>query len=291
MVKIKFVNGEVKRLENYSKEGQYYDGKSLTVLERMGVRKKKKFDNTGIFVGDVGVGKTTMAFAWLDYMLKGKMAIENIGVGAEDSIKKISKVKDGTGIIVDDASTIFMGSDHAAKFQKQGIKILHLCRSKKLTILLTTPDLFKLNSYLVTQRVRFVVKVYTNDNLDRGFFAFWGHKKIRHLYEQGKKFNNNFPPRVRPDFIGKFTDFIPVFNDEYEKLKRKAMDELFKEDTSDYTLKELKPIYMKLLERIPNMEKPIQYKQFSDLVGISKSSVTKYRQEIAKKSQKTQEKS
>lgn len=286
MVKIKFTNSGPQRLEKYSKEGHYYDERSLDVLERMKLRQTKNFDNVGIFVGDVGVGKTTMALSWLNYMLNGKINIDNVGVGAEDSLEKIPKQKDCGGSIIDDASTLFMGSDHNSKFQKKGIKILHLCRSKRQSVFLTTPDIFKINSYVVTQRARFVIRCYTDKKLNRGFFAFWGYKKLPALYRNGKKNNNSFAAFPKPDFIGRFTNYIPPFNDEYEKLKRKAMLDLTNDKEREYSIKDLKPIYLNLLKKIPLMKKKITYRQFADLTGLSGSTITNYKQEIVPKTPK-----
>lgn len=288
MVKIKFVNGDPVELPKYSKEGTYYDRKMIEIFDRFKFRQSKNFDNVIILVGDVGVGKTTKAFAGLNYMLGGRMTILNVGVGIEDTLRKIALLPDYSGIVIDDASTIFYGGDHASKHQKQSIKILHLCRSKKLTIFLTTPDLFKMNSYLITQRCRAVVKVYTDKNLNRGYFCFWGYKKIRALYTLGKKYNNNFPMEIKPDFLGRYGNFVPLFNDEYEKLKRKALEEIMGDKEKEYTMKDLKPIHMKMLDNLPKMDKPIQFKQFAQLCNISATSVQRYRQELAEKLAKTQ---
>jgi len=287
MVKVKFVNEEPVILPKYSKEGNYHDGKMLQVLLRMKERQRKNFDNVILLVGDVGTGKTTLGFCMLNFMLNEKISMANIGIGAEDSMKKISALPNGSGIILDDASSIFYGSDHASRHQKKAIKVLHLCRSKNLTIILTTPDLFKLNSYLVTQRVRAVIKVYTTSNLERGRYAFWGHKKVKLLYFLGKKYNNTYPAKIKTDFLGRFTDFVPSFNKQYEQLKRKAMEELFQEKPKDLLLKELKPTYIDMLKRLEKMEKPIKYKQFAELTGLSKATITNYRKEITLKHQET----
>ncbi len=287
MVKLHFVNEKLIILPKYSKEGIYFDGKLLQVLNRMKERQEKNFDNVILLVGDVGSGKSTLTFLMLYFMLSGKLSMENIGIGAEDSIQKISKLPNKGGIDLDDASSIFYGSDHASKKQKQAIKVLHLCRSKNLTILLTTPDLFKLNSYLVAQRVRAVIKVYVTDNLDRGRFAFYGHKKVKALYFLGKKYNNTFPSKIKPDFLGRFPDFKLPFNNQYEDLKRKAIEELFEDKPKEFLVKDLKPIHINMLKRLQKMEKPIKYKQFGELTGLSNSSITNYRQEIAQEHEKT----
>lgn len=287
MVKVKFVNKELVILPKGTREGDYHDGKLLQVLFRMQERQEKNFDNVILLVGDVGTGKTTLGFSMLNFMLNGNISIVNVGVGAEDCMKKISELPDKSGIILDDASSIFYGSDHASKHQKKAIKVLHLCRSKNLTIILTTPDLFKLNNYLVTQRVRCVIKVYTTANLERGRFAFWGYKKVKSLYFLGKKYNNTYPRKIRADFLGRFTDFKPSFNKKYEELKRKAMESLFEEKPKEFLFKELKPIYINMLKRLEKMEKPIQYKQFGQLTGLSNTSITTYRQEIAQEHKET----
>ncbi len=288
MVKIDFINEKLVIFPKYSKEGIYFDGKLLKVLNRMKERQEKNFDNVILLVGDVGTGKSTLTFLMLYYMLNGKLSIENIGIGAEDSIQKISKLPNKGGIDLDDASSIFYGSDHASKHQKQAIKVLHLCRSKNLTILLTTPDLFKLNSYLVTQRTRAVIKVYVTNNLERGRFAFYGHKKVKGLYSLGKKYNNTFPSKIKPDFLGRFSDFKLPFNTQYENLKEKAMEDLFENKPKDYTQREMKPIYITMLKRLEKMEKPIQFKQFAELTNLSEPTISKYRKELAQKQEKNQ---
>jgi len=287
MVKVDFVNDKAIILPKGSREGNYHDGKMLQVLFRMKERQEKNFDNVILLVGDVGTGKTTLGFSMLNFMLNGNMSIANVGVGIEDCMKKLSKLPDRSGIILDDASQIFYGSDHATKHQKKAIQVLHLCRSKNLTIILTTPDLFKLNNYLVSQRVRCIIKVYTTSNLERGRYAFWGIKKVKSLYGLGKKYNNTYPRKIKVDFLGRFTDFIPTFNKQYEELKRKAIEELFEDKPKELLVKDLKPVYLNMLKRLEKMEKPIKYKQFADLTGISKATITNYRKEITLKHEET----
>ena len=284
MVKIKFKNNKAIELEKYSKDPDsiLYDRKLVNIMDRMKIRQDKKFDNVIILFGDVGTGKTTLAFTMLQYMLNGNMNISNVGVGTSDSLKKISRVPDKSGVIFDDASTIFYSSDHNAKKQKLAIKILHLCRSKGLTIFITTPDLFKINPYVVTQRSRMVIKCYTKQDYSRGFFCAWDYAHIKPLYYLEKKNQGMIPGSVRPQLIGIFGNYIPPFELEYEKLKRRAMKELI-DDKVKLNKQEKKTIYIEMLERLIKFKEEgmkVNYTDFARIVGLSDATISKYKNEI-----------
>ena len=155
---------------------------------------------------------------------------------------------------------------------------MHLCISKNLTIFITAPDLFRINPYVVTDRCTCVMKVYMDNQLNRGRFAFYGKKKIKPLYFNGKKNKGSFPVYPRPDFLGRFTDYVPTFNKDYERAKQKAMEELTGgNDSSSLSLSELKPIYIKLLQKVPKMEKPITLNQFADLTGLHRNTISAWK--------------
>ncbi len=280
MVKVEFKNGKPIVLPPYSKQGVYLDGKLKKVLDRLNYRKTKNLDNVVIIVGEVGSGKTSLAFSAVNYMSGGKLTLDNIGVGASGGLKKLVDAKYYEDLMLDDASPLLMSSEHSSKVQKNAIKIMHLCRSKKLSIFITAPDLFRINPYVINDRATCVIKVYMDSALNRGRFAFYGRKKIKGLYAQGKKNKGVWPHYPRPDFLGRFTDYVPDFNDDYEKEKQKAMRELTEEKKPtehNMTLKELKPIYLNLLKKIPEMQKPISQTQFADLIGVRKSTISDWK--------------
>ena len=287
MVKIIFKDNKPVALPPYSKEGMYVDGKLMKVLDRLNYRKTKKLDNVVIIVGDVGSGKTSLAFTCVKYISGGNLELKNIGVGASGGLKKLVDAEHNEDLVLDDASPLLMSSEHGSKVQKNAIKIMHLCRSKKLSIFITAPDLFRINPYVINDRATCIIKVYMDEKLNRGRFAFYGKKKIRTLYFQGKKNRGNWPGYPKPDFLGRFTNYVPSFNDAYERMKQRAMEELTGDKEKEMTLAELKPIYLKLLERVPQMKKPIKYNQFANLIGVNPDTVGNWKRVISAKNKES----
>ena len=282
MVKVIFLKGKAIELEKYSKQGQYYDGLIMPVLKRAEFRITKDFDNFFVIVGGVGTGKTKFAFTLMDYMLKGQISLKNIGIGEHGCLKKLVEAKQNDIILLDDASGLFMSSEHNKTAQKKAIKILHLCRDKNLTIFLTAPDLFRLNPYLILDRTTAVIKTYlTPDTLQRGNFVLYGTAKVKSLYLNGKK-QGRFPEYPEPDIFGKFTDFKIDFEQAYKQKKQRALDLLLNDKTITHKA-DMKPIIMDMLRNNLKLSSPVSLKALSGVFDVSDRTLFYYRDEIKSK--------
>lgn len=281
MVKIRFdAKGNMIRLPDYSPDGYYFDENLLKNLLRLDYRLSKDFMNQIMIVGPVGSGKTTLAFAIQYFLSKGKLKLEDIGVGEKRGLKLLVDCKSRSTNLLDDASSLFFSVEHSKVSQKKAVKSLHLIRDKNINLIITLPDLSKVNSYVATSS-NCIIKTYMKKNLNRGRFAFYGTDKVKPLYAICKKNHGNFPIYPRPHFLGRFTDFKPSFYEDYKKEKEKARQDVLYDKPDVYSLKDMKPLVKQLLRNFNTMPKKITQKQFAYLTNLNPATISNYMKEIA----------
>ena len=94
-------------------------------------------------------------------------------------------------------------------------------------IIIVLPSFFKLHEDYATARTLFLIDVYANKEMRRGFFNFYNEQQKEYLYLQGKKMVGTIG-KYRAgfnSFSGRFTKFLPFDKDEYEGEKMKALSE------------------------------------------------------------------
>ena len=103
-------------------------------------------------------------------------------------------------------------------------KVLDVVGQKNMTFIIVLPCFFDLNKNIATRRSRFLLHVYTSNDMERGRFTYFGPNKKRQLYAVGKK---NFGSYAKPrsDWLGSFDDFKLPFDKEYVELKKKSLAE------------------------------------------------------------------
>lgn len=92
-------------------------------------------------------------------------------------------------------------------------------------ILVVLPNFFKLHEDYAVPRSLFLIDVYADKNLRRGFFSFYNESQKEWLYYLGKKrigTSLKFGD-TRPSFKGRFTPFLPIDKDEYDQAKADAL--------------------------------------------------------------------
>lgn len=213
-------------VEIINKEKLYLDGKLKQKLDNVKEIMRKKWDAVILIDGIEGSGKSTLSFAVGWYISNGNMTINNICEGTEDAIMKLQKLPDNSTLIIDEGSIMFSSKDTMRKEQRRLIKILQVIRQKNMCLIIVAPSFFDLNRYISIDRSRFLLHVYTDKELARGRFCYFGQKKKNLLYLIGKKHFNSYA-KPRSDFVGRFTTFDP-FGEEYIALKKKSLAEAFK---------------------------------------------------------------
>ena len=244
------------------KQGFYMQGYLKKNLDGIPEFLRKEWDVVGIVSGHgkVGTGKSTMALqtayylAWLlaggrmvdEEYEKGKFRIkevikpkkkvrfgmENIVFTPEHLMKKAEKLYNKYGpnqVIVYDEGKSGLDSENAMKsINKAMTEFFQRCRVYHHIILIVLPNFFKLHEDYAVARSLFLIDVYADNQFNRGFFSFYNELQKEKLFFFGKRL---LGVRARyssatHSFWGKFTKWLPVDKDEYDKAKIKAIKDL-----------------------------------------------------------------
>jgi len=230
-------------------ENFYIDGYLKSKLDNVKKIISKNWDAVILIDGKERSGKSTLGFVCAWYLSDGKVTINNISKDTEDAIRKIETLPDKSILFVDEGSMSFSSKDAMRREQRKIMKILDVVGQKNLCIIIILPSFFDLLKPIATRRARFLLHVYTDEELNRGRFSYFGEKKLKKLYEYGKK---NFGSYDKPesDFIGRFTDFKVPFFEEYLKLKRETLMLALKEEIRNPTRNEKSILQRNLLLKL-----------------------------------------
>ncbi len=286
MVKLQHDGNEWVELEPYSKEGIYLDRKLKDKLDNIIKLRKRGFDTIFIIDGDRRTGKSTLGMTCAFYLYP-KLSIGNFVSGISDALKIIQDLPDESVVIFDEGSLVFSSKDHANKEQKQLLKVVDVIGQKRMTMILIMPTFFELIRPMAVQYSRFLLHVYTDKQLNRGRVAYFGTKKKRILYTEGKKSYGSYR-KPSADWIGRFTDFKPSFYDEYITLKNKSLREtLYGKNAPVVSKKDYMDVVKKMLENNLNSKKPIPLNRLNPLMNVPRSTLSRYKHEILDKTSKS----
>lgn len=184
---------------------------------------KKGYDTILNIDGHRRCGKSTLAKSTA-YLLNPNLTIHNFVAGIEESAEKIANAKDEDVLIFDEGSLVANSKEGMKKLNIQLEKIVDVIGVKKLILIFCMPSFFGVSRPIAVTHSRFLIHVYTDKRMNRGYFKYWGTKSKRLLYQIGKK---NFGSYTKPqhDWNGKFKDFQLPFEEEYNKLKMNSMKE------------------------------------------------------------------
>jgi hypothetical protein len=247
-------------------QGYYMQGYLADNLSHIPWYLDQSWDVVGIVSGHalVRVGKSTIAMqiayyiAWMlaggnmifDYDKKGnpvKVGMEkptrpvrfdlkeNVVFSAEDlqdTAKKLYE-KYGKGqVIVYDEGRQGLDSTRAMENINKGMQdFFQECGFMGHVILIVLPSFFKLHEDYAVARSLFLVDVFADSQLQRGYFNFYNAQAKELLYFFGKKKLGASAKyaSARPSFWGRYTKWLPFDKIEYEKLKKEAIDKKMKE--------------------------------------------------------------
>jgi hypothetical protein len=218
---------------------------------------KHSYDVVGIFSGHgkVRVGKSTLAqqvayfLAWL--IAGGSMAKEestgkwfvaskpitpvrfnvedNVVFTPDDLQTKARELYNKYGrnqvIVYDEGRAGLDSSAAMTAINKAMQDFFQECGQYGHVILIVLPNFFKLHEDYAISRSIFLVDVFTNKRMERGFFNFYNEGQKENLYINGKKKSGTASKYsgARPSFTGRFSPFLPLDKDMYEKAKQEAI--------------------------------------------------------------------
>ena len=188
--------------------------------------------------GEVRVGKSVLAMQiayYLSYAVNKEygfpieFSLENNFVfKKEELIKKghyLGKNFPYSSLIFDEAGADLEGRKTMTASTKQVLDYFREAGQYNLFNILVIPELFDLPKGIALSRSIFLIDIYyssdSEGNFRRGYFNFYSRPSKKKLYLYGKKdLNYHAAPR---DFNGRFSNFYPIDEEEYRKLKEKAL--------------------------------------------------------------------
>ena len=240
--------------------GYYMDGLLRENLDGVQGHLKKKWDAVGIVSGHglVGVGKSTLAMQVAYYLAwkqaGGSMTVrkekhgwviekitppiqpvkfsleENVVFSAEDLQETAGKLykKYGPGqVIVYDEGRQGLDSSRAMESVNKGMEdFFQENRVYNQIIIIVLPNFFKLHEDYAVSRSLFLIDVFHDKKLNRGYFNFYNRTQKEWLYFLGKKkigITMKYSAG-RESFWGRFYRWLPFDKDLYEKAKTEAIE-------------------------------------------------------------------
>ena len=206
-------------LEKNSPEGFYFSRKLNEKIGNIEKIQKKGWDSPIIIDGNRRSGKSVLGMT-IGYRLDPEnFGVDNICYGTEEAINKIKTLPPRSVLMIDEGSLLFQSKETLKKEQIRLMKILDICGLQELVLIIILPSFFDLNKGIAVTHSRFLLHVYTDKQLNRGRFSYFGTREKAQLYELGKK---NYGSYKKPEanFIDRFVNFNPL-GDEYLNLKRR----------------------------------------------------------------------
>ena len=186
-----------------------------------------KWDCLTLIFGMEGSGKTVFAgqLAWKLKPKYSRLTMDNVVFSPPQFDEAIEKLPEESVIIWDEAITGAMSAKGASAMALAIIQKLTMIRKKRLKMILCFPYIDILNRFYIN-RCLFAVKVTANDFNDRGYFAFYSQPRIEKVHFLAKmqyKFNQYMAwKKQNPNFEGRFGEFFPFDEQEYEAKKDAA---------------------------------------------------------------------
>lgn len=218
MVKVKLIGNEYKTLENNSKEGMYIDGYLKSDLDQCKKLVHDDWDMFFVIDGEEGSGKSVHAMQIASF-LDPTFDIDRITYSPFAFKKSIDDNTEPYKAYLYDEGFSGMSSRRSGSYINHVLNSLFSkVRRKKLFIILVMPSFFELDKYPAIHRSRCLIHVYADKSYKRGYFGMYSRDRKRKLYMEGKRYYNY---SVKPNYIGRFTNYYPVSEKEYRDQKEK----------------------------------------------------------------------
>ena len=154
---------------------------------------------------------------------------DNIVFSPEQLMKKASDLYKKYGknqvIIYDEGRAGLDSASAMAAINKVMQDFFQECGMFGHVIIIVLPNFFKLHEDYAVNRSLFLIDVYADRNLRRGYFNFYNETQKEWLFYMGKKKIGSTLKYSdsKPSFSGRFTQFLPLDKDKYEDAKREAL--------------------------------------------------------------------
>jgi len=155
---------------------------------------------------------------------------ENVVFSAEELQETATKLYNkygGNQVILYDEGRQGLDSARAMESINKGMEdFFQECGFMGHVIIIVLPSFFKLHEDYAVARSLFLIDVFADKDFNRGYFNFYNERQKEYLYFFGKKkigISAKYSA-TNENFWGKFTAWLPFDKDEYEQMKKVAME-------------------------------------------------------------------
>lgn len=214
----------------------YVDGYLHHNINEFKKRNKKKWDTWLVISGDEGDGKSTFAKQICHIYSDGKFTLDNIAWTPKQFKKIVTNVPHKSTVLYDEAISGLSSRRAMSLINTTLISMAAQCRKRRLFVCVLLPSFHDLDKNIAIHRSRGLIHIYAAKDV-RGFFKYFTKESKKILYVKGKKYYDM--SCVKETFKGRFTDWTLIDEDEYEKRKDKALEELNEENINTNPSKQL----------------------------------------------------
>jgi hypothetical protein len=205
----------------------------ISNLDFLAKRVNSHWDNLIICDGDPGVGKSRFmkqVAYYLAWKLNRPFTHENVFMDAEKMAKFMTKTRKQI-IVWDESAFEGMGQDWQSNIQKKLVKLLFTARKYGHTMIFIIPEIRKLQSVFAGKRSIALFRVFSPDNLTRGFFKLYDKSGKNQVYYHEKR---EMSIKNIPYYSGRFSNGDDIIDEvAYEKMKDEAINTVFAEKEED----------------------------------------------------------
>ena len=201
-------------------EKQFYmDGYLKNALDTAKKEIKNDWDFVFVYDGIEGSGKSVKAMQDAFYC-DPSLSFDRYAFNDVEFKSAINKAEKYQAVVYDEAHSGLNSRAAMSSVNRSIVSMLTEIRQKNLFVFVILPTFFDLDRYVAIWRSRLLCHIYTKESFNRGYFAFYNIDKKKMLYIKGKKFYQY--NAVKPNFVGRFTNFYPLDQAEYRKRKYNA---------------------------------------------------------------------
>lgn len=245
----------------------YLDGYLLSALDTAKAVITKDWDMLFLVDGAEGGGKSVLA-QQVAYYCDPTLTLDRIAFTPEEFKAAILKAQKYQAVIYDEAYTGLSSRAAMSLVNRSLVSMLAEIRQKNLFIVVVMPTFFDLDKYVALWRSRGLFHVYTGENFERGYFAFYNVDAKKDLFVYGKKTYSYAPSTQKPNFTGRFTSHYPIDEAAYKAKKLRSLSKREAQRTEEQHAAEVET---ELFHRIISLGDAIPEKTKMQLAGVSRA--------------------
>jgi len=183
--------------------------------------------------------------------------------------KVVIAAKQYQAIVYDEAYTGLSSRATMSLINRTLVSMLAEIRQKNLFVFVVMPTFFDLDKYVALWRSRALIHIYTGNNFQRGFFAFFNIDRKKILYVGGKKFYSYGVTKA--NFIGRFTNHYVVDEKEYRKKKKESLIKREKQREEAETKRQVEDaMFVRMMSLPKKLQERLGPSLMAEILGISR---------------------